>query len=71
MSKETFTIEFAMPKTGDPINTPLGEGVVDKVEGDKIFVTLERIHTTEKGYQYNYVTVEAVPKVAFKVTGHA
>lgn len=71
MAKKTFTIEFAMPKVGAFIHTDKGHGIVDKVEGDQIFVTLKRIVTDEHLRPYNYVTVKAVPKVEFAVVGHA
>ena len=71
MSKKIFTIEFAVPKAGAFIHTDKGHGIVDKVEGDQIFVTLKRITTDEHLRPYNYVTGQAVPTVKFKVVGHA
>jgi hypothetical protein len=71
MSKKIFTIEFAVPKAGAFIHTDKGYGIVDKVEGDQIFVILERIVTDNHLRPYNYVTVKAVPKVSFVTVGHA
>jgi hypothetical protein len=71
MPKKTIAIEFAMPKAGSFIQTDKGHGIVDKVEGDQIFVILERIITDDHLRPYNYITVKAVPKVSFVTVGHA
>ena len=68
MAKKTFYYSGKIElREGQLINTPMGQGMIHKINGNKIIVTLTTVKEDKNGKLYNQVILEPVPSVSFNV----